>query len=27
VEERDGLYVLIDDGPTEEWRYFFVPHS
>jgi hypothetical protein len=22
--ERDGVYVLIDDGPPEYWRYDFV---
>ena len=25
IEERGGLYVLVDDGPFEEWRYVFVP--
>jgi hypothetical protein len=24
VEERDGVYVLVDDGPREQWRYVFV---
>lgn len=24
IEERDGIYVLVDDGPTEHWRYDFV---
>jgi len=24
IEERDGLYVLEDDGPPEQWRYLFV---
>jgi hypothetical protein len=24
VEERDGMYVLVDDGPRDEWRYVFV---
>jgi hypothetical protein len=26
IDERDGLYVLDDDGPPEHWRYVFVPH-
>ncbi len=21
IEERNGLYVLVDDGPVETWRY------
>jgi hypothetical protein len=25
VEEADGLYVLDDSGPVEDWRYVFVP--
>jgi hypothetical protein len=25
VTERGGLYVLVDDGPPETWRYLFVP--
>ena len=25
VEEHDGVYVLIDDGPPEQWKYLFVP--
>ena len=25
IEERDGVYVLVDDGPPELWRYDFVP--
>ena len=25
VIERGGLYVLVDDGPAEAWRYLFVP--
>lgn len=25
IEERDGTYVLVDDGPPERWRYDFVP--
>jgi hypothetical protein len=27
IEERGGMYVLVDDGPFEEWRYVFVPHE
>jgi hypothetical protein len=27
IEERDGMYVLDDDGPVEEWRYLFVPDT
>ena len=27
VQEADGLYVLEDDGPPEEWRYLFVPRE
>jgi len=27
IEEREGIYVLEDDGPPEQWRYLFVPHS
>jgi hypothetical protein len=25
IEERAGVYVLVDDGPPHEWRYDFVP--
>jgi hypothetical protein len=25
IEERDGMYVLVDEGPPEQWRYVFVP--
>jgi hypothetical protein len=25
VREKDGLYVLQDDGPRDTWRYVFVP--
>jgi hypothetical protein len=24
VEERDGMYVLVDEGPPEQWWYEFV---
>ena len=27
VEERGGIYVLVDDGPPEQWWYEFVPDS
>ncbi len=27
IEEHNGLYVLVDDGPTGEWRYEFVPRD
>jgi hypothetical protein len=27
VIERDGMYILIDDGPPEQWRYEFVPNE
>lgn len=27
VEERDGVYVLVDDGPPQQWVYEFVPHE
>lgn len=27
IEERDGTYVLVDDGPPETWRYDWVPHQ
>jgi hypothetical protein len=25
VRERGGMYVLVDDGPPEEWCYEFIP--
>ena len=25
VPEKDGLYVLMDEGPRDTWRYVFVP--
>ena len=25
IDETDGSYVLDDAGPTEYWRYVFVP--
>ena len=27
IEEREGVYVLVDDGAREQWRYLFVPHT
>jgi hypothetical protein len=24
IEERGGVYVLVDDGPPELWRYEFI---
>jgi hypothetical protein len=24
IAERGGLYVLVDDGPPEQWRYEFI---
>lgn len=27
VTERDGTYVLDDDGPRDTWRYVFVPRE
>ena len=25
--EREGTYVLVDDGPRDTWHYVFVPHD
>ena len=25
LEADDGMYVLVDDGPPEQWQYVFVP--
>ena len=25
VPEKDGVYVLVDDGPRDVWRYVFMP--
>jgi hypothetical protein len=25
IPERDGTYVLVDEGPPEHWSYSFVP--
>jgi hypothetical protein len=27
IEERTGLYVLVDEGPPEEWWYDFIPRG
>ena len=27
IAEHDGMYVLIDDGPRDEWRYVFVSNT
>jgi hypothetical protein len=27
IVERGGLYVLIDEGDVQDWRYLFVPDS
>ena len=27
IDERGGLYVLIDDGDLDDWRYLFVPST
>lgn len=27
IAERDGEYVLVDDGPPERWRYRFIPSA
>jgi len=27
VAERDGVYVLEDDGPIAQWRYVFLAHT
>ena len=27
VQERGGLYVLVDEGPRADWKYIFVPDS
>ena len=27
VEESEGMYVLVDDGPIEQWYYVFEPRS
>jgi hypothetical protein len=27
VEEQGGIYVLVDEGPPEQWWYEFVPDT
>lgn len=27
IEERGGVYVLVDDGPKHRWYYQFIPDS
>ena len=27
IEEHDGIYVLVDDGPRDDWCYVFVPST
>ncbi len=27
IEERGGIYVLVNDGPSEQWSYVFVPNE
>ena len=27
IVERDGIYVLVDEGPPAAWRYEFVPDA
>lgn len=27
IEERGGVYVLVDEGRPQEWRYEFVVHQ
>jgi hypothetical protein len=27
IEERGGMYVLVDEGALEDWRYLFVPNT
>ena len=26
-QERGGTYVLVDDGPPNQWRYEFIPED
>ena len=26
IEDRGGMYVLVDDGAPPEWRYQFIAH-
>jgi hypothetical protein len=27
IEEHGGLYVLLDEGEPDDWRYVFVPNT
>jgi hypothetical protein len=27
IEDREGMYVLVDDGPRALWHYLFVPYA
>ena len=27
IEEKGGLYVLLDEGPIVNWKYQFLPHD
>jgi hypothetical protein len=27
IAERDGVYVLVDDGPRDDWHYVFLPRT
>ena len=27
LDEEDGVYVLVDDGPPHEWKYQFVANG
>lgn len=27
IEEDEGTYVLVDDGPVDDWRYRWLPHG
>jgi hypothetical protein len=27
IEEDDGTYVLVDDGPRAHWAYVFIPRE
>lgn len=27
IAERDGTYVLVDDGPRDQWCYVFTPRA
>jgi hypothetical protein len=27
IEEDDGMYVLVDEGPRAQWTYVFIPRE